>query len=112
MTDAAGYGLAPAPLTDATVSAAVRGVRRVTPRAVAFRRGPWPYGLEAAARERPATDGQAAADVGWEAIAAPERPGGSVTLAGRSRASSFAALPYPLWLHRGSGPMAVRRAQP
>lgn len=96
MTDAAGYGLAPAPLTDVTALAACRGLRRITPRAVAFRRGPLPYGLEAAAHERPATNGQAA--------------GGRATLAGRARASACAALPYPLRLPRGSGPMAVWRA--
>lgn len=108
MTDAAGYGLAPAPWTDVTVIAACRG-RRAIPRAVAFRRGPVPYGLEAAAHERPATDVQAAADVAWEAIAAPA--GGRAILAGRPRASACAALPYPLRLPRGSGPMAVWRAQ-
>lgn len=97
MTDAAGYGLAPAPLTDVTAIAACRGLRRITPRAVAFRRVPLPYGLEAAAHERPATDVQAAA-------------GGRAILAGRSRASACAALPYPLRLPRGSGPMAVWRA--
>lgn len=112
MTDAAGYGLAPAPLTDVTVIAACRGLRRVIPRAVAFRRGPLPYGLETAANERPATDVQAATDIVWEAIAAPERLGGRATLTGRSRASACAALPYPLRLPRGSEPMAVGRAQP
>lgn len=110
MTDAAGYGLAPAPLTDVTAIAACRGLRRVIPRAVAFRRGPLPYGLEAAANERPATDVQAVADVAGESIAAPERPDGSATLAGRSRASAW-SLPYPLRLPRESGPRAVWRAQ-
>lgn len=109
MTDAAGYGLAPAPSTDVTALAACRGLQRVTPRAVTLRRGPLPYGLKAAANERPATDGQAAADIAWEA-AAPERRSGRAILAERARASACAALSYPLRLPRGSGPLAVGRA--
>lgn len=85
-------------MTDAAVIAACQGRRLAPPRAGAFRRGPWPPCIEAA-------------DVAWEAIAAPARPGGRVTLARRARASAFPATPYPLRLHRGRGPMAVWRAQ-
>lgn len=76
---------------------------------IALRRGPLPCGIAAGDNEQPVTDVQGAADGALEAIAAPARPGGAVTLAGRSSAAAFTAMPYRLWARRGRGPMAVRR---
>lgn len=76
---------------------------------VALMRGPLPRGIATGNNEQPGTDIQGAADGALEAIAAPARPSGAVTLAGRSSAAAFTAMPYRLWAHRGSGPMTVRR---